>query len=249
MGREVSVDSLLWLAAERSRSQISCVWDPFDGCVSVWVMGLPVRSNLPRRPTANSMDYEMKSTRIASKWSPPVNSTAAGRFVDDNKFLKTAFTSKSRKFVRVSLAQPLKNQSLAGYKSLFAQISKSFSKTWIDDYVQPNALIMKSMMCKFVWLPNYLYEKPFLPVRSFAQIIKSININLNSRWTFDRKAEHLTWSELGVESDFNGGWWLVESSCDCEWSSIKHCLIANKELLIELERLHEHQHQIFSQIP
>lgn len=45
--------------------------------------------------------------------------------------------------------------------SLFAQISKSLSKTWIDDYMQSIALIMKSMTCKFVWLPNYSCEQLF----------------------------------------------------------------------------------------
>lgn len=79
--------------------------------------------------------------------------------------------------------QPLKNQSLSGYKSLFGQISKSLSKTWIDDYVQPNALLMKSMMWKFVWLSNYSSEKLCLRF-SFPRIIKLMEINLNSRWTF-----------------------------------------------------------------
>lgn len=118
---------------------------------------------------------------------------------DNNEFqLQTVLTtSKPAKFIHssselttqpqlvFSLAQPLKKQSLSGYKSLFAQISKSLSKTRIDDYVQPNALIMKSMMCKFVWLPNYCTAKSFC---ACAFIIKLMKINLNSPSALIREA-------------------------------------------------------------
>lgn len=77
-----------------------------------------------------------------------------------------------------------KSNHFQDINSLFAQISKSLSKTWVDDYMQSNAPIMKSMMCKFVWLPNYSFGKVLCcGHKSFyfhnSQIMKLINFDFN----------------------------------------------------------------------
>lgn len=91
-------------------------------------------------------------------------------------------SQSSRCRAKKPLFRCTKTNQVQDIKSLFAQISKSLSTTRIDDYMQSNALIMKSMMCKFVWLPNYscqMSEALLRPWTHFiSQIMKLMNFDL-----------------------------------------------------------------------